>query len=127
MPRSVQTVQGLKYLQQLIKRSKYKSRPFEEALQSVFRDSALFAPRKDSVKPSLESNNTEFPGQHPETMQPLRVAVTAVSESGRRPYLLANYNVGTYHASSSSSSASADKYWRARATDDASELHTWEA
>lgn len=45
--RPVQNFQGLKYVEQLIKRSKYRTRPFEEALRSVLSDSVLFAPGSD--------------------------------------------------------------------------------
>lgn len=126
--RSVQKIQGLKYLERLIKKSKYKTRPFEEALQSVFSDAALFAPRRRDVEHASDSSDSTSDSTRPgRGMQPLRVAVAAVSGAGRVPYLLSNYHVGKFHTSGRPNRSKTDGYERARPTKDAHELHAWEA
>lgn len=127
--RSAQKVQGLKYLQRLIKRSKYKTRPFEEALQSVFSDSVLFAPRRADVQKTVRDSSDSKDSTQPcrPGTQPLRVAVTAVSGAGRVPYLLSNYHVGNLNTSGRAKRSKADAYERARPTKDEYELRSWEA
>jgi hypothetical protein len=56
---------------------RYRTRPFEQALQEVFKDEFLFGGAPDE-------SNSYF----------TRVAVTATTDTGEKPVILTNYNRG---------------------------------
>ena len=56
---------------------RYRTRPFEQALQEVFKDEFLFGGAHDE-------SNSYF----------TRVAVTATTDTGEKPVILTNYNRG---------------------------------
>lgn len=101
-PRAGQKIQLIKQLQKYIKRSKYETRPLEDALKQVFApEQPLFGQRT-------------FP-----EADRLNVAVTATSSTGSLGYILSNYNTKT-----SSNIARCQRY---RPESSWNELSAWEA
>ncbi|KAI9158039.1 Calcium-independent phospholipase A2-gamma [Paramyrothecium foliicola] len=107
--RRAQKIQGLRYVEVMIKKSRYETKPLEDALRATFGEDKLFGKR--------EKNG----------VRRLKVAVTAVSEAGQRAYVLSNYNVRNYATSSSASSGPKLDYQRYRTQRPEDELKVWEA
>lgn len=128
-PRPVQDYKGIKYLERFIKQSKYKTSPFEQVLQTVFSDSPLFAPRADAINFGREeSEHDSIHAVRPKRgSQPLKVAVTTVSDAGKVLHLLSNYNVGSHPATGIPVSLTRPHYRRVRPTKDSLEFRPWEA
>ncbi|KAI8948038.1 hypothetical protein F4801DRAFT_474669 [Xylaria longipes] len=108
-PRKGQDMHVIRHLQLLIKRSKYETRPIEDALRSAFGDGNLFGNRQKNGS------------------QRLKVAVAAVSEAGTRSLVLSNYNANDDSGSPIFGEKSKSNYERYRPTRREDELRVWEA
>ncbi|TGJ87061.1 hypothetical protein E0Z10_g1710 [Xylaria hypoxylon] len=108
-PRKGQEIRGIRHLQLFIKRSKYETKPIEDALQSAFGDGNLFGTRQKN-------------GSHR-----LKVAVAAVSEAGTKSLVLSNYNTNDGSGSPIFGEKSKLNYQRYRPTQREDELRVWEA
>ncbi|ETS74669.1 hypothetical protein PFICI_13153 [Pestalotiopsis fici W106-1] len=102
-PRKGQKLYGIRYIETMLKKSKYRTRTLEDALKRALGEEPLFGPIDPDVRP-------------------LKVAVTATTEAGRLPYLLSNYNMAT-----SSLKRSAIEYRRDRPESPDEEVRVWEA
>ncbi|KAI0490190.1 hypothetical protein F4859DRAFT_183291 [Xylaria cf. heliscus] len=109
-PRKGQDLHGFRHLQLFVKRSKYETKPMDDALQSAFGGGILFSNR------SKNGN------------QRLKVAVASVSEAGTKPFILSNYNtLDDSTAFNTSEKSKLLKYQRYRPTQPDDELKVWEA
>ncbi|KXJ85558.1 hypothetical protein Micbo1qcDRAFT_127798 [Microdochium bolleyi] len=106
--RKGQDLHGIRQMQLIMKGSKYETRPLEKALQKSFGESVLFGDR-------CKDGNLR-----------LKVAVTAASNAGKRPWLIANYNVREF-APSHGQAVEDIEYGRYRPQHPEDELKTWEA
>ncbi|KAM3087081.1 hypothetical protein ACMFMG_001191 [Clarireedia jacksonii] len=107
-PRKAQTYSGIKYVERLIKKSKYETGPFAKALEEALGTSSLFGAQENGSRP-------------------LMVAVTATSASGTIPYILSSYNVRKVFQSASVKPTHGPSYTRHRPEKPEDELKVWEA
>lgn len=98
--RKGQEMKGIRRIQLLVKHSKYETTPLEAALVNSFGRAKLFDGEDSTAR--------------------LRTAVTAVSSSGSRAWLLSNYN-------SLQGSGFKPDYHRYRPQSPEDEVLTWEA
>lgn len=104
-PRKGQSIHVIKHVQLLMKKSKYETRALMSALQEAFKqDIVLFRPQAN------------------ENLNRLKVAVTATSSSGSKPYVLSNYNT-----KNSGGQDSSLFYVRYRPDSPGDEIKVWEA
>ncbi|KAI1101208.1 hypothetical protein F4804DRAFT_17888 [Jackrogersella minutella] len=110
-PHKAQKYPWLKHVELIIKKGRYKTKPLEDALKLALGSGSLFG--------SPETHVT----------QPLKVAVTATSEAGTKPYILSNYNVRRIPTppSKGSTSTPALDYTKYRPTRPSNELQIWQA
>jgi hypothetical protein len=104
--RKGQNLHFFRHVQLLVKKSKYESRPLNQALKSTFTsDSVLFG--------------------RPAAQDRLKVAVTATSGSGSQAYVMSNYN--TKNRRSSKDERKGASYIRYRPDNPSNEIKIWEA
>ena len=99
---------GFRYLQLLIKRSRYKTEPLVKALKEIFTEkSILFG---EVARPNK-----------------MKVAVTATSNSGSQTYVLSNYNTKNTRIRKDGQYLDTVRYNRYRPDAPEDEIKTWEA
>jgi len=109
-PRKGQSLHIIKHVQLLMKKSKYETRALVSALQEAFKqDIVLFRP------------------QATERHTRLKVAVTATSSSGSKPYVLSNYNTKNSGSGPGDRLDSSLSYVRYRPNSPGDEIKVWEA
>ena len=108
--RSGQNIKGFRLVQIFVKKSRYETKPLQNALQHTF-----------------GSEEVLFDRIGKEHSRRLKVAVTTTSASGSKAYLLSNYNTKNTPSMQNRESNTTPSYQRLRTTRRGNEMLVWEA